>query len=83
MLTRKLLYWSCLKDTDHVFTTKNGEIPFSCPFCGSRKVRACFKDWYDTVMLSKEYKELQREWMGDKIYDFCNIIWRNYDANQH
>lgn len=45
----KILYWTCLKHHEHVFTTKHGVIPFCCPFCDTRHVRSCSKSWYETM----------------------------------
>ena len=58
MRYRSRLYWTCLKDTSHVFKTAYGKIPFKCPFCDSRKIRGCTKDWYDTILRSHKYVEV-------------------------
>lgn len=60
-MKQRVLYWTCLKYSDHVFSTSNGVIPFVCPFCDTKRIRACPKDWYDTiknnqVLAFKEYQ---------------------------
>lgn len=73
---RNRLYWTCLKFDTHVFKTVDGKIPDKCPFCDSRKVRGCTKDWYDTMKLSNKISRNH----GD-IWDYCKMVWGSYNAD--